>query len=374
MTSGRTSPIILVANNPLGHHLLTSQLLELYKGLDPGVEVILICNGVMGTGAAIVPPSIKMVSFSTPWGGPIDYINLIRTLIAARWRYPNAAYHLRGFVAGMAFFLSRLGLVRHVRYIYDPRGAFFIEWWESGRSRAIGCLFRWIESRLVRSSVATIVTSERFARFYRRLFGSSADILTIYNTTGFSPREGNRWPQSSDKLRVVYLGTFNHWHDMNELYRVMDEVARQLGPERVELSVYTLPRFHERVNEKFRQIGCASLTVEYVSYHDIPNVLADKHVGISVVRPTISSRIASPIKVSDYIALGLVPLINTGIGDFDRHFKAFGSAILYEFGGPIDLSGLGEVNTSSNGRIYDLVSITQACSKLAPAVERLRNG
>src|SRR5690606_27551634 len=114
--------------------------------------------------------------------------------------------------------------------------------------------------------------------------------------------------------------------------------------------------------------------VSYVNYHSIPGALADKHVGVSVVRPTLSSRIASPIKISDYVALGIVPLMNEGIGDFDAHFRTEGAAILYKFGGAVDLCGLEEARTASNKKIYDLVSQAQARMRLAPVVECLRHG
>lgn len=374
MSRKQHAPVILIANNPFGHHLLTSQLLDVYQALDLDTEIILLCDGVMANAAIDSLPSIKVVSFATSRGGGSSYINLLFKLIHLRWSRPRAVYHLRGFVTGALFCLSRMFLLRSSRYIYDPRGAFFIEWREGGRPKIISRLLGWIESRLIRNSVATIVTSERFARLYRRLFGHQTEYLTIYNSTSFTFNEDERPLPSEGNLRFVYLGTFNHWHDMDEVARVMTSATRQLGPDRVEISIYTLARFHDAVREKFSGIHCAALNIEYVKYHDIPDALANKHVGVSVVRPTLSSRIASPIKISDYVALGLVPLMNSGIGDFDAHFRADGAAILYKFGGAIDMSGLEKTRTAPNKKIYDLVSSAQARLRLAPVVERLRNG
>ena len=174
-------------------------------------------------------------------------------------------------------------------------------------------------------------------------------------------------------MRIVYLGTFNHWHDLDELARVMSSVASQFGMERTEMSVFTLPKFHEAVMRKFRNLG-AKVNIAYVKYNDIPEALKDQHVGVSVVRPTLSSRIASPIKVSDYVALGLTPLLNEGIGDFDRYFRGETSAVLYKFGGVVDISDIEAIRTARSRTIYDLVSLSQAKLRLATAVERMRNG
>lgn len=365
-------PIILVANNPLGHHLLTSQLLDTYRalGLD-GADILLLCNGRMPKADASALPSIKVVSFASRFGGVATYVKLILKLVHLRVTQPRAVYHLRGFVTGLLFCVSRLCLLGGARYLYDPRGAFFIEWREAGRSRTISRLFGWIEARLIRHSIATIVTSDRFARLYRRLFGQSAELVTIYNATSFPYRDTQMTLPETGPVRLVYLGTFNHWHDMGEIARVMDSAACQIGRDRTEVYVYCPDRFHAAARDTFAAIGCAALTVDYVRYQDIPDRLADKHIGVSVVRPTLSTRIASPIKVSDYVALGLVPLLNRGIGDFDAHFAAEKSALLYDFGSELDLSGLGEIRTAPNRKIHQAVSRDQARDRLSQLVERL---
>jgi hypothetical protein len=158
---------------------------------------------------------------------------------------------------------------------------------------------------------------------------------------------------------------------MGEVARVMDSAARQIGRDRTELFIFCPDRFHTAVRQTFGTIDCSALTVDYVRYHDIPARLAKMHIGVSVVRPTLSTRIASPIKVADYVALGLVPLLNRGIGDFDAHFTAEGSAILYDFGSEVDVLGLADIRAAPNRRIYDAVSRGEARDRLSPVVERL---
>lgn len=367
-------PVVLVANNPLGHHLLTSQLLHTYEAMDLDTEVIILCNGVMPHADSGQVPWARVVSFGTSRGSAIAYARLVAALIRLRVSHPQAVYHLRGFVTAAFFCLSRGGMLRRARYVYDPRGAFAVEWREAERPRGVGGILRRWEKHLVRNSSTTIVTSERFKQFYQQQFGVGPTYVTVYNSTSF-PFRGSEWSLPTDgPTRIVYLGTFNHWHAMDEVARVMTQAARQLGPERVELFVYTLPRFHDAVRETFGVIDCAGLTVDYVRYEDLPSVLVDKHIGVSVVRPTPSSRIASPIKVADYVALGVVPLMNRGIGDFDAHFLSNKSGVLYEFGEDIDLTGLADISTTTNRQIYDVVSQAEALKRLAPVLERLRHG
>lgn len=369
MTSKPLPLIVLVANNPYGHHLLTSQLLETYDALTlDGAEIVLLCNGRMPN---TDEPSIRVVSFASRFGGMATSLKLILKLVYLRIRYPNAVYHLRGFVAGFLFYISRLSLMGGVSYIYDPRGAFFIEWREAGRSLILSRLFGCVEARLIRHSVATIVTSDRFSRLYRRLFGDATEYVTIYNATSFPYRDVPMELPQQGPVRLVYLGTFNHWHDMDEVARVMDSAAHQIGRDRTELFIFCPDRFHAAVTQTFGAVDCAALSVDYVRYHDIPARLAQMHVGISVVRPTLSTRIASPIKVADYVALGLVPLLNRGIGDFDAYFTAEGSAILYDFGSELDLLGLVHVRAAPNRKIYDAVSRGEARERLSAVLEHL---
>lgn len=366
--------LILVANNPFGHHLLTSQLLDHYRAMALDTDIILLCNGIMSEGDAPLLPGLKVIDFASRFGGVLSYVSLLFRLVVLRLRHPRAAYHLRGFVSGLFFYVSRLGMVGSARYIYDPRGAFFVEWREAGKSRALSRIFGWAEARLTRKAQATIVTSHRFARLYRRLFGRTGNFLTIYNSTSFPQVDGKVSIVDANPIRLVYLGTFNEWHDMGELVRVMSEATLQLGPDRVEIYIFTPKRFHETAQNAFGTIDCQKVQVDYVNYKDVPNRLAQMHVGVSVIRPTLSTRIASPIKISDYISLGLVPLLNEGIGDFDDHFRHNNSAILYPYKGALDLSNLASVQTVSNREIFDVVSQEAALRTLRPVVDELLKG
>lgn len=372
---GRTPhPHILVANNPFGHHLLASQLLEAYAGMELDREVIALCNGVTPTARPEAFPLVTIVSYARFRIGAANHLVLLWMLIRLRWSRPGATYHLRGFVIGLIFWLSRFCVLSGSRYIYDPRGAFFIEWREAGRARWVSTAFRFVEARLIRNSLATIVTTERFETLYRRIFGQTEKYAVIYNSTSFLPNPDRVMDLHGDRIGLVYLGTFNHWHDLDEIHRVFDSATRQLGADRVEIAIYTPAKFHDRVRKRFADLDCAKLVVDYVTYQDIPIALSDKHIGISVVRPTLSTRIASPIKISDYIALGLIPLLNTGIGDFDRIFEAQNSAILYRFGQEVTVPDLGTIRIADNQAIFDQVSRQQSNIRLGRLVERLLHG
>ena len=373
MTKNRKPPLVLVANNPFGHHLLTSQLLDVYRKLELDEEIILFCNGFVNNADPNTQSDFDVRSFASRFGAAFSWTKLIWLLLILRFQEPRARFHLRGFVSAALFAVSRLFLMPSGRYIYDPRGAFFLEWREAGRAKLAGKVFGWIEARLIAHSIATIVTTDRFARLYSRLFGHRQRYQTIYNATSFSFQDIDKPVHAADVVRIVYLGTFNHWQDMDEVARVVASAARQLGPSRTEIYIYTSKKFHARVKETLGRIECKALCVEYVNYRDIPATLADKHIGISVVRPTLSTRIASPIKIGDYVASSLLPLLNSGIGDFDSHYATERSAVLYRFGGEVDLSGIASVQARPNRKIYDCLSIEQASRKLGPLVKQLHN-
>jgi hypothetical protein len=371
MTSKTPGPLVLVANNPFGHHLLTSQMLDPYRQIGLDRRILLLCNGVTVTADIDVFSFIEVTSFQRFGFAPMNFLYLLFKLVQLQLKSPDAVYHLRGFIVGFMFYLSRLFMLGRSKYIYDPRGAFFIEWKEAGGALCVSRGFRFVESRLIYHSLATIVTTERFADLYRRLFGQDHKYCVIYNSTSFALNPGKFLVLDGERIRLVYLGTFNHWHDLNEIHRVIESVTHQLGPERVEVDIFTPVKFHERVRKKFQSFACARFDVDYIEYQDIPSVLENKHIGISVVRPTLSASIASPIKISDYISLGLIPLLNTGIGDFDKVFAKENSAILYRFGKDIALPDLSSVRISENKATYELVSRSQSIKRLGQLVERL---
>lgn len=374
MTGTSARPLVLVANNPFGHHLLASQMLEIYRDMELDQEFILLCNGVTPTADHGAFPNVRVMSFARYRFGALNHLGLIFTFLTLSWSYPKATYHLRGFVVSFLFFLSRMFTLGRATYIYDPRGAFCIEWTEAGRPCWISAIFRHVEARLIRHSFATIVTTQRFSALYENIYGNADKYSVIYNSTSFAYDADKRLDLDGDRIGVAYLGTFNHWHDIDELRRVIESLTQQLPGRAVEVNIFTSVKFHDLVREKFKGLDCAVVNVAYIEYKDIPKALSDVQIGISVVRPSVSTNIASPIKVSDYIANGLIPLMNAGIGDFDNHFVAENSAILYEFGRDLELPDLKAIRPDRNEAIYNAVSKKAAKTRLSQIVQEMTHG
>ncbi|MFW2569227.1 hypothetical protein, partial [Aliarcobacter butzleri] len=72
--------------------------------------------------------------------------------------------------------------------------------------------------------------------------------------------------------------------------------------------------------------------VGFVPYFDVKATLLSMDICISLVVPTESQKIASPIKVSDYIQLNKIVVMNKNTGDVDNPFIKNNSAMIYDYG------------------------------------------
>lgn len=66
-----------------------------------------------------------------------------------------------------------------------------------------------------------------------------------------------------------------------------------------------------------RGVNSSQFTVRCVSPAEVPGYLCASDAGVAFYKPTFSRMATSPVKVSEYLAVGLPVIINEGVGDSD---------------------------------------------------------
>lgn len=345
--------IYLLTNNQQDYPVLIGQLLKLYAEMD--AEIILFCKKPKTESDKNGIKCVYTDKYNWNFINYLYYIYLLSLIPIDK----EAVFHIRGFVSSVIFSLANIFGLPRVNYIYDPRGLFIDERVESGSPLAfLTRPLRWIESRVIKYSMSTIVTTEKFSNVLTESYGYAEKYKVMYNCTSSDFRARKVALASSDELNVCYLGTFNYWHDINELENIVLRLIK-IFPGKVNLFVATSIKFHDMVNESFGKLGLSRLVVSYVPYDQIPVFLSDMDVGISMVKPTKTGIVASPIKVSDYLASSVIMILNKDIGDFDDHYRLHNSAILYNYGLPdFSFSDLESVESGKNARLYQLSNAT----------------
>lgn len=355
---------ILVTNNKLDYPVLHSQLLAVYKEIRVNSEKVLYCSDTDLDRFE----EYRLVNFSVSKIAVLNYLWYIfslRKMIRSSER--DDLFHIRGFVGGIVFFIAMLLAFKTPNYIYDPRG-FFLQ--EKSEVNSWISKLRWAfaaaEKKLISHSIRTIVTTEKFKDILASEYGMPEKYLVNYNCSNLSTADRDFSIREMNEINVVYLGAVNYWHDIDEIARLLLHLRSSLQEKYLRLYFLTAPKNQAAVKAKLNSIGFDELIIDSVPYSSVEKTLNEMHIGISVVKPTTSSVIASPIKIADYLKAGLVIVCNEGIGDFDQHYLKEKSALLYKFGTPdFTAEDLYSVRSHQNAELINRVSSQTVANQIS---------
>lgn len=345
--------LVMLTNNRDNDPFIYSQLLDVYNNDSFFSEYVIFTS----QNKAKKLKYAQVISNGSESTGLKRYIyyyfNLVRFIYSKSSR--NSIYHLRGVVSAILFYLiPKIGFP-NPKFIYDPRGLFIMEKMESGKNHFYLRIIKHIEQKLIRDSIFTIVTTEKFKSILSETYGFENKMIVCYNCSSFAPSNNNCINDLNLKVNVCYCGSINYWHDLDEIYRVMLHISELI--DNCHFNFFTSRKNHSEVEKKFHAIR-ENLTVKFVEYEELSNELEKMDICISIVRPTYTSVAASPIKISDYIQLNRKFISNEGIGDFDEYYKNNNSALLYSYGQELEFTKLDieNINTENNNELKRILS------------------
>lgn len=125
-----------------------------------------------------------------------------------------------------------------------------------------------------------------------------------------------------DRFTLIYSGSIGGWYLSEKMADFFVQLLKRIG------NAYFLwltpgdPKvITSLMNE--RSINPTHYLIKKLAPADVPSYLSAGDAGIAFYKPGFSKLATSPVKVSEYLACGLPPIINTGIGDSDALAKKF---------------------------------------------------
>lgn len=359
--------IVLCTNNNYTDPFLHSQLLNIYKEIDSIDNIYLFCR--------TNKKEKKIINIS--YGKFSFFVYLFKLFIFLfTLKKENTTIHLRGFISAFIFFfVQKIIFWKKFKYIYDPRGAFIIELKESkfsDKDNFLLKILKLIEKNLIENSIKTIVTTERFKELFVNQYGLTDKLIVLYNTSSFNCKNIDvELIRDKDIVNICYVGSVNYWHDLDEIIRVLS-YTKSIITQKTKIYFFTNFKDMGLIKEKLEKNNILDYDIRFVPYEELENRLKDMDICISVVKPTISTKIASPIKVSDYIMLNKRIIMNKDIGDFDDFFIENNSVQLYEYEKKLDFTfeDLVNLNIEKNDLIKDKLYLSTNVSLIKTCLER----
>jgi len=217
-------------------------------------------------------------------------------------------------IASIACLYLRVSLRRPV--ISDMHGLLVEELLHSGRARRGDIAYRSARSvtrRILSESDAVIVVSEEMREYLSSAFTVHRRKLVVIGNAA-SPMSISR-VQSEKPKRVVYAGSLEFWENVDLFIKSIPLVTKRIPY--AQFFVIGEGSEKRRLMSMARRIGARVTFLNTIPRKRLFDFLKDCDVGVVPSTTDITRTTASPIKVFDYMSMGL-PLVCVRVGAWSR--------------------------------------------------------
>jgi glycosyltransferase involved in cell wall biosynthesis len=237
--------------------------------------------------------------------------------------------HARSYLPG-AVCLALSKTVPRLRFVFDCRGLAGDEYVDGGHWSKDSLRYRLLKSaerRLFGQADAVVTLTERLKRWLVdevRLVRPDKPVVVIpccvdlerYRIDEAARVEVRAELGAGDRFVLGYAGNLGSWYCEEEMVRLFAHIRRR----RPALFVVFSQARADRLIETARSEGVPEreIRVQGVDPRHMPRMLSGVDAAISFARPWFSKIASSPVKVAEYLAVGVPVIMNRGIGDGDE--------------------------------------------------------
>ncbi|MEO5732854.1 MAG: hypothetical protein ABIN96_00080 [Rubrivivax sp.] len=119
-------------------------------------------------------------------------------------------------------------------------------------------------------------------------------------------------PGKYDHPRFVYAGGMHAWQCIDETLDVFKRIRDRLP----QATLTLLTRDAEAARAMVQKKGIEGVEIDHVPLAELQSRLADFKYGFVLRRHHVVNRVATPTKVSSYMAAGVIPVTTTAVQDY----------------------------------------------------------
>ncbi|HEY2748301.1 MAG TPA: glycosyltransferase, partial [Polyangia bacterium] len=250
------------------------------------------------------------------------------SLLASALKRRPRIVHARSYLPAMVARAVRL-VTPGSRFIFDCRGLLGDEYVDFGHWQRSSMRYRILkaaERHLFAHADAVVALTERLRRWLRdeaRLVGDRTPVEVIpccVDTGRFviddeARRRTRATLNAGDRFVLAYAGNLGAWY----CERQMAELFAALRRRRPALLAVLSRAPTDRLRATLRELGIADgdVAIRSVAPEEMPAMLAGADAAVSFAEAKFSKIASSPVKVAEYLAVGLPVVLNRGVGDQD---------------------------------------------------------
>lgn len=151
-----------------------------------------------------------------------------------------------------------------------------------------------------------------YNRKYKKDFSYKTYIMPCYN----SQIEEKLFNKEGKYINNVfcYVGGLSVWQCFNETVRLYSKIEKKVPG--AFLKVYTAEI--DKAKSVLKTEGVKNYSVEFVKSNELVGKLSECKYGFILRRESPVNLVATPTKLSNYLAAGLIPIVSTAVGFFNE--------------------------------------------------------
>lgn len=170
-----------------------------------------------------------------------------------------------------------------------------------------------VEKYALKKSIVSIFVSEALKEHYEKKYGIKIEnyyimpcFNAVFNENGFAKIE-------TRKRVFTYTGGLSKWQCIDQTLKLYKRVE-DLVPEKVELLLLTPEQ--EKAAALVKRYGIRNVEITCVHYTKLPEKLQNVSFGFTLREDNAVNRVATPTKLANYVANGIMPIYSKCILDF----------------------------------------------------------
>ncbi len=216
-------------------------------------------------------------------------------------------------IAGSCMSFRRLWKQGYRNIVTWFQGALPEESFLRNGSRLRRMVLEHIEKTALKKSKMPIFVSEAMARHYREKY--KLPLKNYYVMPCFNARFQEETVAQKDYSNCVftYTGGLSQWQCIRQTLALYQRIEERSGG-RAKLLLMTAQQ--EQAQKLLEEFGIQNGEVSFVHYTQLPQALSGVSFGFNLRRDNAVNRVATPTKLCNYVASGIIPIYTRCIGDF----------------------------------------------------------
>lgn len=197
----------------------------------------------------------------------------------------------------------------HFSLILYKQGAIAEERYFLSQNKLIKIFFHCIEKISLDFADEIIFVSNNMKKYYNDTFSWRKKSYIIYNKIVNNISPSVKKEPRKDYVEIVYSGSLSKWQHIDYIIKIFHNLSRYKFLKFKILTQNNLDLINHNID---------NLTITSSTPNEIVNELSKSDIGIIIRDSNILNKVASPLKVGEYLSAGLPIILTPNIGDYSR--------------------------------------------------------